>query len=138
MAPSEAELFRGETTERRIAWLTLILGATAGAVAGLLGHARWAAGLMIGAALAWLNFRWLRHGLDALVTVSKAQSGSEKPRVPVGTYLRMLFRYGLIALAVYVIFKFLKVPLLGMVVGLCALGAATIAASVYEIFRPVE
>lgn len=138
MAPSETELSRGEATERRISWLTLVLGFTGGAIVGLLGHARWAAGLMIGAALAWLNFRWLRRGLDALVAVSKAQSCLEKPRVPVGTYLRMLFRYGLIALAVYVIFKILKVPLLSMVVGLCALGAATIAASVYEIFRPVE
>jgi len=44
----------------------------------------------------------------------------------------------LIALSVYVIFKFLKVPLLSMVLGLCALGAATIAASVYEILRPSE
>jgi hypothetical protein len=37
---------------------------------------------------------------------------------------------------VYVIFEVLKVPLASMVVGLCALGAATITASVYEILRP--
>jgi hypothetical protein len=39
---------------------------------------------------------------------------------------------------VYVIFKYLRVPLASMVVGMCALGAATIAASVYEILRPLE
>jgi len=50
----------------------------------------------------------------------------------------MAFRYGLIALAVYVIFIYLRVPLVSMVVGLCALGAATIAASVYEIWHPLE
>jgi len=44
----------------------------------------------------------------------------------------------LIAFAVYVIFVFLRIPILSMIVGLCALGAATIAASVYEILRPVE
>jgi hypothetical protein len=36
----------------------------------------------------------------------------------------------------YVIFKALKVPLASMVVGLCALATAAIAASVYEIWRP--
>jgi hypothetical protein len=50
----------------------------------------------------------------------------------------MLFRYGLIALAVYVIFIYLRVPLVSMVVGLCALGAAAIAASVYEILHPAD
>jgi hypothetical protein len=125
-------------TERRIAWLTLALGFTGGVVAGILRSLPWAAGLTIGAVLAWLNFRWLRRGLDALVAASTAQAGSEKPRVPVGTYFRMLFRYGLIALGVYVSFRYLKVPLLSMVLGLCALGAATITASVYEILSSVD
>lgn len=95
----------------------------------------WAAGLMIGATLAWLNFRWLRQGLDALVAASAAQAGAEKPRVPLSAYFRALLRYALIALAVYVIFKLLRVPLASMVLGLCALAAAVIAASVYEVLH---
>ncbi|MCU1243078.1 MAG: hypothetical protein JWO71_3804 [Candidatus Acidoferrum typicum] len=95
----------------------------------------WAAGLLIGAVLAWLNFRWLRRGLDALVAASTAQAGVEKPRVPLGSYFGAVFRYGLIALIVYVIFKLLKVPLASMVVGMCALAAAAVAASVYELFQ---
>jgi len=51
---------------------------------------------------------------------------------------RSIFRYGLLALAVYVIFNYLHVPIGSMVVGLCALAAATIAASVWEILHPVE
>jgi hypothetical protein len=69
---------------------------------------------------------------------STAQAGEEKPAVPLLSYFGMLFRYGLIALAVYVIFEYLRVPLVSMVVGLCALGAATVVASVYEILRPVD
>jgi small-conductance mechanosensitive channel len=125
-------------TEQRIARLTLVIGLVAGAAAASTGHWSWASGLILGAALAWLNFCWLRRALDALVATSTAQKGAERPRVPVGTYLRAMFRYALIALAVYVIFKVLKVPLASMVFGLCALGAATIAASVYEIWHPVE
>jgi len=138
MEAKAAEIRPGATTEHRIAWLTLLLGLTAALVAVLLRRWTWAGGLAVGTALAWLNFRWLRRGLDGLVTASIAQSGAEKPRVPTLTYALMILRYGLIALAVYVIFEVLKVPLLSMVLGLCALGAATIAASVYEILRPVE
>ncbi len=138
MASSAIESPSGAVTERRISWLTLLIGLVAGLLVALLSDRLWGAGLGIGAALAWLNFRWLRRGLDALVSVSTAQAGKEKPVVPMASYSGMLFRYGLIALAVYVIFIYLKVPLVSMVVGLCALGAATIAASVYEILHPSD
>lgn len=125
-------------TERRIAWLTLALGGAAAGLVAILRQWSWAEGLAIGTVLAWLNFRWLKRGLDALVAVATAQEGAAKPRIPFGTWFRLMFRYGLIAFCVYVIFEVLKVPLASMVVGLCALGAATITASVYEILRPVE
>ena len=124
--------------EQRISWLTLLIGFLAALLVAVLRDRLWGAGLAIGAALGWLNFRWLRRGLDALVTVSTAQAGKEKPAVPLLTYFAVAFRYGLIALAVYVIFEYLRVPLVSMVVGLCALGAATIAASVYEILHPAD
>lgn len=125
-------------TERRIAWLTLVLGGAAAVTVAVLRHPAWAEGLAIGTALAWLNFRWLKRGLDALVVAATAQEGFTKPRIPVGTWFRLVFRYGLIAFCVYVIFEYLKVPLASMVVGLCALGAATIVASVYEILSAAE
>jgi hypothetical protein len=123
-------------TEARIAWLTLAFGAAASVAAAIAANRLWAAGLLIGAVLAWLNFRWLRRGLDALVAASAAQAGSEKPRVPLAAYFAAIFRYALIALTVYVIFKLLGIPLASMVVGMCALAAAAIAASVYELWRP--
>ncbi len=138
MASSVIESPSGAVTERRISWLTLLIGLAAGLLVALLRDRLWGAGLGIGAALAWLNFRWLRRGLDALVVASTAQTGEEKPIVPIASYFGMLFRYGLIALAVYVIFEYLKVPLVSMVVGLCALGAATVVASVYEILHPAD
>jgi len=44
----------------------------------------------------------------------------------------------LLGLTVYVIFVFLQVPLGSMILGFCALAAAAIAASVWEILRPVD
>lgn len=123
-------------TEHRIAWLTLCFGLFAAVAVALFYQRIWAFGLFIGAMLAWLNFRWLKRGLDAMTAAASAQAGSVNPRVPLGSYFAMIFRYGLIALAVYVIFNYLKVPVLSMVAGMCSLGAATVAASLYEILHP--
>jgi small-conductance mechanosensitive channel len=132
-----AETVAVALTERRIAWLTLLFGFIAAAVLAVAHQKAWATGLAIGTVLAWLNFRWLRRGLDALVLASKAQEGRE-PQVPLATYFTAIFRYGLLALAVYVIFEFLHVPLGSMIVGLCTFAAATIVASVWEILRPLD
>ena len=138
MASSLTDSAPAAVTERRISRMTLLIGLVAGLLVAVLRDRFWGVGLAIGAALAWLNFRWLRRGLDALVRASTAQAGKDKPAVPLLSYFGMLFRYGLIALAVYVIFEYLRVPLVSMIVGLCALGAATIAASVYEILHPAD
>jgi hypothetical protein len=127
----------GTATERRIARLTPTIGVVAALVAALVFHRRdWGAGLVVGAALAWFNFRWLRQGMDTLAAAATAQSGAATTRVPIGTYFRALFRYALIGLCLYVIFKLSAIPLVSMVFGLFALGAAAVAASVYEIWHP--
>jgi hypothetical protein len=124
--------------ERRISWLTLALGTLAAFPVAYFAGWRWGMGILIGAILAWCNFRWLRQGLEALAEAAKAQASQQEVKVPIGAYFRALFRYVLIALAVYVIFKCLHVPLLSMIVGLCALGAATMAVSVHEILHSVD
>jgi ATP synthase I subunit len=136
MADSPEAVTAATQTERRIAWLTLFFGGLASGAAALLRQPLWAGGLLVGAVLGWFNFCWLRQGMDALVEASQAQGGLPRPRVPLGAYFRVLFRYALIVVTVYVIFKFLKFPLASMAVGLCALGPAAMAASVYEIARP--
>jgi small-conductance mechanosensitive channel len=121
-------------SEARIAQLTLILGAVAALPVTYFYGSRWGLGIFAGALLSWFNFRWLQKGLDALTSASTAQSG-QPAAVPFSTYFFAALRYLLIALAVYVIFKLLNVPVLSMIFGLCALGAATFAVSVHEILH---
>ena len=123
----------GSRTELRIGWLTIFFGAVAAGVAAVSGNRDWASGLVVGTLLGWLNFRWLGRGLDALALASTAQHGSERPVVPWWNYLLALFRYALIGLIVYAIFVYRNIPLASMFFGLCALAAAAIAASVWEI-----
>ena len=86
--------------------------------------------------LAWVNFRWLAGALDGLVDALAATGDPAKAHVPMGSILKMGGRYVLIAAAVYVIFTVFNIPVLSMLVGLCALGAATMAASLGEVLRP--
>jgi small-conductance mechanosensitive channel len=131
-----AEAAQYELTERRIAHLTLIVGALAAGGAMYLYSFRVGGGVLIGAVLAWINFRWLEHALNAVTRASVAQAGSPQASVPVLSYLGMIARYALIALAVYVIFSRLQIPILSMLVGLCALGVAAMTATVWEVMSP--
>jgi len=127
-----------QRTEQRIAWLTLVIGLVGALITAFFFSSRHALGVLVGTGLAWCNFRWLRRGMDALVEVS---SDPERPRpkqAQVFAALRAAGRYALLGLAIYVIFKLFGVPLLSMVVGLCALGAAATAASLYEILHSSE
>jgi small-conductance mechanosensitive channel len=127
-----------ELTERRIARFTLIVGGLASVGAGFLFSIRIGAGVLIGALLAWINFRWLERAMDSVARASSAQAGSPEARVPVTSYLGMIGRYALIAGVVYVIFSRLRIPVLSMLVGLCALGVAAIFATVWEVLSPAS
>jgi hypothetical protein len=128
----------GERTIRRITYLIPSFGISAGLLAVLLHRWDWAAGIALGAGLAWLNFRWLKRGLDAFTTAAASQASAGETRQPVATYLAAAFRYVLIGVSVYVIFKYLQVPLVSIFLGLCAFAAATIVASVWEILQLIE
>jgi ATP synthase I chain len=122
-------------SESRISFLTLALGVLGALPLAYFRGWRWGLGILIGAVLAWINFRWLKQGLNALTDAATAQADQPQARVPILTYFKAVFRYGLIALSVYVIFKSLNVPVLSMIFGLCALGAAALAVSVLELIH---
>jgi small-conductance mechanosensitive channel len=129
---------RFQNLEQLIAGLTLAIGLASAIAIGFLYDWVWGAGTGIGTVLAWLNFRWLKQAVGALAAAATAQSNQQKVQVPLASYFLAMFRYALIAIAVYVIFKYLKVPILSMISGLFALGAATLVACLYEILRPVD
>jgi small-conductance mechanosensitive channel len=129
---------RFQNLEQLISGTTLAIGLLAAIAVGFFQGGLWSAGVGIGAVFAWLNLRWLKRGVAALAAAATAQSSQQQAQVPVSSYFFAMFRYALIAIAVYVIFKYLKVPILSMIVGLFALGAATLVACLYEILRPVD
>ena len=133
-----ADTAQSELTVRRIALYTLVLGFAASVVGSFRYSLRVGVGLMIGAALAWVNFRWLERAMNAVARASTAQADSPEARVPISAYFALFARYALIAGVVYVIFSLFRIPVLSMVVGLCALGAAAMLASLMEVLSPVS
>jgi hypothetical protein len=127
-----------ELTERRIARFTLVVGGLASVGASFIFSMRVGVGVLIGAVLAWINFRWLERAMTSVARASTAQAGSPEARVPVTSYVGMFARYALIAAVVYVIFSRLRIPVLSMLVGLCALGVAAMFATVWEVVSPAS
>ncbi len=121
--------------ERRIEWLTLALGAAGAVFAALRWDWRAGAGVALGALLTWLNFRWLKQGVGALVTVSTVQAGSEHVRVPRSVYLKFFGRFALLLLVVYVILSRSLLPVAAVLGGLFAVVAAVMLELLFELVR---
>ena len=119
--------------EKRIGWLTLCAGALGALLALRAASGLAAAGVAAGALLAWLNFYWLERGTARLVEVANGAATDGEKRVPQASLFLMMARYGLMAIAAYVIVKAFRIPVWSVLSGLLALGAAAIAASLYGV-----
>jgi len=135
MALSVADSPLAAVTERRISWLTLLIGLVAGLLVAALRDRLWGLGLGIGAALAWLNFRWLRQGAAALIRLGQAQSTLEKPYVPPLVHVKFFGRLLLLLVVAYVILAWLKLPAAAVICGLAAVVPAILIELGYEIVR---
>ena len=133
MDPAAPSNEPGVRTNERISRLTLILGLVAALLVFFLRSHLYAAGIAVGTALAWLNFRWLDQALAVMERQATVQEGAPAVRVPPGTYAKVVGRYLLMAAAIYVTVHYFAVPLVSLIVGLLALGAGAFAASIYEV-----
>jgi ATP synthase I chain len=121
--------------ERRIEYFTLAIGATGAIVAAISWSRRAALGVAAGAALSWLNYRWMKQGIAALARLSTAQEGAEKPRVPSSVYIKFLGRYALLIVAAYVILRGFSLPAATFIAGLFAVFAAVLVEMIGQLFR---
>jgi hypothetical protein len=121
--------------EHRIEWMTLAFGLAGAALTLLRWGWRPGAGVALGAALAWLNFRWLKQGVTAIVKVSTAQRNSEHARVPVSIYVKFFGRFALLLGVVYVILSRSLLPVAAVVGGLFAVVAAVMIELLWELLH---
>ena len=96
---------------------------------------RWSAlGFLLGCAIAYLNFQWLKSGVahlaDRATNSGKGQSGK-------GIVARFLLRYVLLGAAAYVILTSFPASLRGLLAGLFLPVAAILCEAGFELYRGV-
>jgi hypothetical protein len=121
--------------EHRIEWMTLAFGLAGTLFVFVRSGWRAGAGMALGSALAWLNFRWLKQGVIALVKISTAQANSERARVPMSVYVKFFGRFALLLVVVYVILSHSLFPVAAVLAGLFAVVAAVMIELMWELVR---
>ena len=121
-----------KAVELRIEKLTVAVGA----VSALYAAERWGwrvgAGVAAGAAISWLNFRWLDQGVTALLNAAAGSGADPAPSSP-WLYARFIGRIGLLLLALYAIFKLPWFPGKAVLAGLFSLICAVLLEVSYEV-----
>ena len=123
----------GTATLRRIEWLTLGLAALGTAWAGRRWGWRGSVGLALGAALSWINFRWLKGSVQAFGRAATTQAGADPVRVPLSAYVKFFGRFALLLVILYVILTHSWLPAMAVLAGIFAAPAATVLALVFEL-----
>ncbi|MGC2322596.1 MAG: ATP synthase subunit I [Terriglobales bacterium] len=94
-----------------------------------------AAGFVVGCAIAFVNFHWLKRVVSALA--DRASSTGERQSSK-GVVLRFLLRYFLIALGAYAIFKISRDGLYGLLAGLFLPVGAILMEAAYELYAALR
>jgi len=122
-----------EAIERRIELFIPILGGIMALAASLKWGIRGAEGVALGAALCWLNFRWLRRGATGVINLGMAQAGAQVVHVPRSVHAKFFGRLLLLLVAAYVILSRLRLPAIPVVCGLAAVVPAILVELAYEL-----
>ena len=120
---------------RRIDRLIPVLAVATSAVLAARGSWPKALGFLVGAAIAYLNFRWLKSTVSALAAAAM-HNGEHASRPSV--VLRFLARFVLIALAAYVIFISYPVSFHGFLGGLLVPVLAIFVEAGYVVFVSIR
>jgi hypothetical protein len=129
-----AEAFYSGALER-IRRCMAVIGAVATIVVWPVVGWRTAIGVLLGSAIAWVNFLWLEQAVAALadrVTRTGRKQGSG------AVVARFLLRYALVGFAAYVIFRVSRASLYGLLGGLFLTVAAILCEAGYEAYVAIR
>ena len=123
-----------EGLERRLWKISLGLGLPACLAALILGGLDSGLGFLAGAALSWINFRWLRQGVDRLLAgvLTSRPSPGRTARVAIFKYF---LRYALIGLLLYATFRIEILEVFGFFSGLLLVVAAVLVECVLQVVK---
>ena len=116
-------------SHRRILSIMAILGIGGGIAGFAFGSLSLGLGVLIGTALAFVNYYWLKSSLRKIFAA--AETG-ERPRMLAGKYF---LRYVILAIVVAVIYAADLVSIVGLILGLGAFGFSIVVEGLIRIFN---
>ncbi len=134
LLPTDPKLEEGERffsgALDRIRKITVVLGVASSIAVWTVFGWQIGAPYVLGCAISYLNFHWLKRGVSALAD-RVTQTGQASPAT--GIVVRFMLRYGFIAIACYAILKSSKSSVYGLLGGLFLTIAAILCEAVYEV-----
>jgi hypothetical protein len=119
----------GPPSHERILWLMATIGMGGAIIGSAFGSLRLGLGILIGTALAFANYYWLKSSLRRIF--SAAERG-DRPRM---LGLKYFLRYVVLAAVVGVFYIADWVSMIGLILGLGAFGFAVVADGLIRIFQ---
>lgn len=132
--PPQADSFYSGAYERIVRFM-LVLGVVATIAVSLRFGLAVGVGFLVGCAIAFVNFHWLKRVVSALADRATASGERQSSK---GVVLRFLLRYFLIALAAYAIFKISRNALYGLLAGLFLPVGAILTEAFYELYAALR
>ena len=126
-----------EGLDRRLWKISVGLGIPACLAALILGGLESGLGFLAGAALSWINFRWLKQGVDRLV--EGARQAQPLPRRTVrAAIFKYFLRYALIGLSLHATFRVDMLEVFGFFSGLLLVVGAVMVECVLQVIKTWE
>ena len=125
-----AESFYGRAYPRIVRFMLAAAVAGTAAVAIKAGG-KWTLGFVVGCAISFVNFYWLKVIVSAMA--DRITSGGSR-ETPGGLLLRLVLRYVLIAIILYVIFSVSLASVYGVLAGLALPVAGILCEAAYETY----
>jgi len=119
--------------ENRLTTISLYLGIGVTSISLILGELAFAGSFLVGAVLSFLNFSWMKQGIDRLLS-SEIQEQSTRPSNR-KILLKYFLRYVLIGGTLYAIFRFRFFDITAAILGLLLFVAAILYECMVQVIK---
>lgn len=123
------------TAEKRLTRISIILGTLVLVLGALLGSWKFALSFLIGALISYVNFCWMKQGVDRLIGSFGSEANPSHRRSSKGVIFKYFLRYGLMGGTLYAIFRYQFFEVRGAVLGLLLFVAAVLFECLHLVIK---
>jgi hypothetical protein len=123
------------TVETRLTRIGAVLGGLTLVVGALLVSWKFVVSFLVGAVISYLNFCWMKQGVDRLIGSFGSEAGPARRPSGKGVIFKYFLRYALIGGTLYAIFRFQFFEARGAILGLLLFVAAVLFECLHLVIK---